>query len=76
VTRLRDGRLDFDSGIAMDIFRHLNQNVSEAHPASFSIGIIALVSGINWPGNGTNYSPPSSTDVKNAWSCISARGKY
>ena len=39
------------------------QTVSEAHPASYTMGIGSLP-GVKWPGCGNDHPPPSSVKVK------------
>jgi hypothetical protein len=50
---------------------HCIQTGSGAHPASYPMGTGALFTGIKRPGLGAEHLPPSSADVKNAWSCTS-----
>jgi hypothetical protein len=45
---------------------HRVQNGSGAHTASYPMG-----KGGSFPGGEADHSPPSSAEVKNAWSCIS-----
>jgi hypothetical protein len=47
---------------------HRVQNGSGAYPASYPMGTGDFSLGINRPGREADHSPPSSTDVKNAWS--------
>jgi hypothetical protein len=50
---------------------HRVQNGSEALPSSYPMGTGALSLGVKRPGREANHSPPSSAEVKNAWSCTS-----
>jgi hypothetical protein len=54
----RDSRVRFPAGGGNFSLYHGVQNASGAHPASFSMGE-------------ADHSPPSSAEVKNAWSCTS-----
>jgi hypothetical protein len=44
---------------------------SGAHPASYSIGTRGFSLGVKQPGCEADHSPPSSAEVKNAWSYTS-----
>jgi hypothetical protein len=47
---------------------HRIQTESEAYPASYPMGTGGAISlGVKRPGREADHSPPSSTDVKNAW---------
>jgi hypothetical protein len=50
---------------------HLIQTSSGAHLASFPVDIGALSPEVKQPGHEADYSPASSAEVKNAWSCTS-----
>jgi hypothetical protein len=52
---------------------HRVQTCSGAHPASYSMGTGGSFSEGKLPGLETDHSPPSSAEVKNAWSYTSAR---
>jgi hypothetical protein len=58
-TRLQDERPGFDSRYELGIIspHHLDQNESSGYR------------GLEQPGREADFSPPSSTEVKNAWSC-------
>jgi hypothetical protein len=50
------------------LYRHV-QNGSGAHPASYPVGTrVSLSLGVKQVGYETDHSPPSSAEVKNAWS--------
>jgi len=42
--------------------------LSGVHPASYPIGTRALFLWVKWPGCVADHSPPSSAEVKKAWS--------
>jgi hypothetical protein len=44
---------------------HVVQTCSGADAASYQMGTRALSLGVKWPGREADYSPPSSTKVKN-----------
>jgi hypothetical protein len=47
---------------------HLVQTGSGAHPASYPMGKRSSFSlEVNWAGREADHSPPSSTEIKNAW---------
>jgi hypothetical protein len=50
---------------------HRVQNGSGAHPASYRMGTRGFFLGVKRPARETDHSPPSSAEVKNAWSCTS-----
>jgi hypothetical protein len=52
-------------------FHHCVQNGSGAQPASYPMGNRAISLGLKRPGHEADHSPPSSADVKNAWSYTS-----
>jgi hypothetical protein len=43
------------------------------HPASYPVGTRDYFSGVKLPGREADLSPPSSAEVKNAWSCTATR---
>jgi hypothetical protein len=47
------------------------QTGSGAHPASYPVGIRGSFPGDKVPGCEADYSPPSSSEVKNAWNYTS-----
>jgi hypothetical protein len=51
--------------------RHRVQTGSRADPASYIMGNRGSFFGVNRPGGEADYSPPSSAEVKNSWSCTS-----
>jgi hypothetical protein len=64
---------DFPAGAGNFSLHHRVQNGSGAHPASYPMGTGggALSLGVKRPGREADHSPPSSSDVKNAWSYTS-----
>jgi hypothetical protein len=50
---------------------HRVQNGSGAHPASYPMGTRGSFPGVQRPGREADHSPPSSAEVKNAWSYTS-----
>jgi hypothetical protein len=50
---------------------HRFQTVSGAYPASYSMGTRGSFPGVKRPGREANHSPPSTAEVKNAWSYTS-----
>jgi hypothetical protein len=44
------------------------QNGFGAHPASYRMGSRRFLLVVKWPGSEADHSPPSSAEVKNAWS--------
>jgi hypothetical protein len=46
-------------------------SVSEAHPASYLVGNRGSFPGVKRPEREADHSPPSSAEVKNAWSYTS-----
>jgi len=56
----------------MDVFLFTTTSRPDLGPTNLSKGYWWLLSlGINWPGCEADHSPPSSAEVKNAWSNIS-----
>jgi hypothetical protein len=51
----------------------LVQNGSGAHPVSYPMGTRSSFLGVKGPGREADHSPPSSAEVKNAWSYTSTR---
>jgi hypothetical protein len=66
VTRLRAGRLGFDSrqGLGSSSFRHRVQIGSGANPGSYSTGTGDSSLGMERPGRESDHSPPSSSRVE------------
>jgi hypothetical protein len=62
-------RVQFLVGAGNFSLHHLVQNSSGAHSASYPPGALSL--GIKRPGREADHSPPSSAEVKNAWSYTS-----
>jgi hypothetical protein len=50
---------------------HLVQTGSGANPSFYPVGTGSSLPGIRRPGNEADHSPPSSAEVKNAWSYTS-----
>jgi hypothetical protein len=50
---------------------HHVQNGSGIHPPSYPMGIGSSFPGVKRPGREADHSPPTSVEVKNAWSYIS-----
>jgi hypothetical protein len=65
----RGSRVRFPAGAGNFSLHHLVQYGSGAHPASYP-GALSL--GVKRLGHEADYSPPSSAEVKNAWSYTSA----
>jgi hypothetical protein len=59
------------AGVGNFYLHHRVQNGSGSHPASYPMDTRALSLGVKRPGREADHSPPSSTDVKNAWSYTS-----
>jgi hypothetical protein len=51
--------------------RHRFQTGTGAHSASYPVGTDAVIQGVKWPRRKAGHSPPSSAEVKNAYSCTS-----
>jgi hypothetical protein len=64
-------RVRFPAGAANFSLHHRVQNGSGAHPASYPMGTGDLSLGVKWPVCEADHSPPSSAEVKNAWSYTS-----
>jgi hypothetical protein len=60
----------FPTGARNFSLRHHVQTDSRAHPAYYPMGT-GVSLGVKLPGREANYSPPSSAEVKNAWSYTS-----
>jgi hypothetical protein len=67
----RDSRVRFPAGTGDFSLHHLVQNGSGAHPASYPIGTGGCFPEGRVQGREADPSPPSSTEVKNAWSYTS-----
>jgi hypothetical protein len=50
---------------------HCVQTGAGAHPSSYLIGTRGTFPGVKRPGREADHSPPSSVEVKNAWSYTS-----
>jgi hypothetical protein len=76
VTRLRDGRSGFDSrqGQRRDFFSSSPNNILILRPTQPSMQWVqgAFIQGVKRPGREADHSPPSNTEVKNAWSYTSS----
>jgi hypothetical protein len=67
----RGCRVRFPAEAGNFSLHHYVQNGSGAHPASYPMGIRAVSLGVKRPGYEADHSPPSSAEVKNAWSYTS-----
>jgi hypothetical protein len=63
----RGCRVRFPAEVGNFSLHHRVQNGSGAHPASYPMGTMGSFSG----GREAEYLPPSSAEVKNAWSYTS-----
>jgi hypothetical protein len=69
VTRLRARRPELDSRQELGFYSfHRVHTCSGAHPASYVMGTAGSFSGVKQPWREDYHSPPSSFQVKNAWS--------
>jgi hypothetical protein len=59
----RGHRVQFPAGAGNFSLHHRIQNGSGAHPTSYPMGTRG-----SFPGGEADHSPPSSAEVKNAWS--------
>jgi hypothetical protein len=75
VTRLRVGRPGFDYRQEQQFYSlsHRVQTGSGAQPAFYPVGTGGGFRGVNQPGREADHSPPSSAEVKNAWSYSSTQ---
>jgi hypothetical protein len=64
-------RVRYPAGAGNFSLHHRVQNGSGAHPASYTMGTRDSFPGVKRPGREADHSPPSSAEVKNAWSYIS-----
>jgi hypothetical protein len=62
----RGSRVRFPAGAGNFSLQHPVQNSSGARPASYLMGTRGSSPGVKRPGRETDYSPPSSAEVKNA----------
>jgi hypothetical protein len=67
----RGSRVQLPAGAGNFSLHHLIQNGSGAHPASYAMGTRGFSLGLKQPGLEADHSPPSSAEVKNAWSYTS-----
>jgi hypothetical protein len=67
----RGSRVRFPAGAGNFSLHHRVQNGSGAQPASYPMTTGGLFLGIKVPGREADFSPPSSAEVKNAWSYTS-----
>jgi hypothetical protein len=63
--------LFFPAGAGNFSLHYRVQNGSEAHPASYQMGTGGSFPGVKAEGREADHSPPSSAEVKNAWSYTS-----
>jgi hypothetical protein len=68
----RCSRVRFPGGTGNFSLHHRVQNGSGAHPASYPMDNRGSFPGVKRPGREADHSPPSSAEVKNAWSYNSA----
>jgi hypothetical protein len=68
----RGSRVRFPAGAGNFSLHHRVQNGSGAHPASCSMDTEGYFPGSKAAGREAHHSPPSSAEVKNAWSYTSA----
>jgi hypothetical protein len=64
-------RVRFPAGGGNFSLHHRVQNDSGAHSASYPMGTRGSFPGVKRPRSEADNSPPSSFEVKNAWSYIS-----
>jgi hypothetical protein len=72
MTKLRVGRMGFDSWQGLGYFLTIMSRQalrSTQPPTQWVLGVLSL--GIKWPVHEADHSPPSSAEVKNAWSYTS-----
>jgi hypothetical protein len=67
----RGSRVRFSAGAGNFSLCNRVQNGYGAHPTSYPMGTWDLSLGVKRPGREADHSPPSSADVKNAWSYTS-----
>jgi hypothetical protein len=67
----RSSRVRLPAGAGNFSLLHRVQTGSGAHPASYPVGTRGSFPGVKWPGREVEDSPPSSAEVKNAWSYTS-----
>jgi hypothetical protein len=67
----RGSRVRLPEGAGNFSLHHRVQNGSGAHPASYQIGTGGFFPGVKRPGRESDHSPPSTAEVKNAWSYAS-----
>jgi hypothetical protein len=67
----RGSRVRFPAGAGTFSLHHRVQKGSGAHSASYPVGITNSFPGVKRPGREADHSPPSSAEVKNAWSYTS-----
>jgi hypothetical protein len=67
----RGSRVRFPAGAGNFSLHHNVQNGSGAHPSSYPMGNRGSFRGVKRPGREADHSPPSSAEVKNAWSYTS-----
>jgi hypothetical protein len=67
----RVSRVRFPAGAENFSLHQRVQNGSGAHPASYPMGTRGSFPGVKWPEREADHSPPSTAEVKNAWSYTS-----
>jgi hypothetical protein len=70
-TLISESRVRFPTGAGDFSLHHRIQNGSGAHPASYPMGTSGSFHGVKQPEREADHSPPSSVEVKNAWSYTS-----
>jgi hypothetical protein len=68
---IRVGGVRFSAGAGNFSLHHCLQTDSGAHPASYPMGTRGFFLGVKRSGREADHSPPSSAEVKNAWSYTS-----
>jgi hypothetical protein len=68
----RGSRFRFPAGTGNVSLHHRDQNSSGARPTSYPMGTRGSFPGVKRSGREADHSPPSSAEVKNAWSYTSA----
>jgi hypothetical protein len=67
----RGSRVRFPAEAGNFSLNHCVQNGSRTHPASYSMGTVGSFPGVKRPQREADHSPPSSAEVKDAWSYTS-----
>jgi hypothetical protein len=67
----RGSKVRFPAGAGNFSLHHHVQNGSGTHPASYPVGTRGSLPRVKRPEREADHSPPSSAEVKNAWSYTS-----